>query len=60
MPKMPKRVTVERVENGFIVRGSDEKGNEKQMICKDMSEVHKVVSEMMGEKTKEMKKKGMS
>ena len=57
MPKMPKRATVEEAHNGFIVRCMDEKGNEKQMVCKDMGEVHKAMDDAMAKKEKKLRYK---
>lgn len=47
--KMPKRVTVEKAGNGFIVRSSDQSG-EKNLLAHTMAEAHGHVATMMGEK----------
>ena len=55
MPKMPKRVSVEEADNGFTVRGQDEKGKEIIMIAKDMEEVQGHMMSMMRNKMGEYK-----
>ena len=45
---MPKRMTVEEADNGYVVSMSDGKGNEKRLVCKTMKEAHVAMEEMMG------------
>lgn len=54
--KYPRRVSVEEAENGFIVHLSDEKGNSKMMVAKDMNEANEMMSKMMGMKMKKSMK----
>ena len=49
--KFPKRVSIEKADNGYVVRCSTQKG-EQQMVCKTMDDVMEAVQDMMGAKEK--------
>jgi hypothetical protein len=51
MPKMPKRVSVEEADNGYMVSCYDPKG-EKKLVCTNIEEVFAAVAECMGEKVR--------
>lgn len=56
MHKMPKRVSVEEADNGFMVSCYTPKG-EKKLVCTSMQDVFDAVAQCMGEKVKKPSRK---
>ena len=54
MPKMAPRMSIEKADNGFIVKMMNDKG-EKIMVCKTIEEAKSAVGEMMGGKSEKSK-----
>ena len=48
--KMPKRVTVEEADNGYIVSTYSEKGRDEKIVCKNRNEAMEAIGKMMGMK----------
>ena len=45
--KMPKRVTVEEADNGYIVSTYSEKGRDEKIVCKNRNEAMEAIGKMM-------------
>lgn len=52
---MPRRITIEEADNGFIVSCYDKEGKEKRIVCSNLEKAATAMTDMMKSKGNKMK-----